>query len=436
MKKKIKHLYKQLYFLNRKLFKLFKVDLSDDGLLNDFFKDFVKGNIDDQIKKSRKLFLDSQTKLNDLNYKELPHFYSVNASLLSSNLLQKDKYLENHFSYYFTEHRKTIYDEIQKVPKGTLKVVLNGIQDSGKSFFLSDYVLRQRFFGKESNSRITYINNSEEFVKDQTMYIMRELIYALCLDLEEENELKDLEYPPIIDKNIKTKNQITHWLHYLDKDFDVEPLKKFLIAIKEYLNKKGIKVVLVWDQINVLFRLGSLESFKELFKTLCSYIYFDLILVSASNNNQQIYDIVRKDDHVLNVNPFEIFNEDELKKLISLDCETYHPKNFKDVVSYTNKVFELVQGSLSEYHHFKKAWYWGDFKCDISLNTYEEIKEEYKNSRYRFISESEQKFQQEKIHNSAELEDYINCLRKFRVYKKYREITDKDEMVFNNIFEN
>ena len=115
----------------------------------------------------------------------------------------------------------------------------------------------------------------------------------------------------------------------------LDPSIVFLAEMKNFFNNKGIKLILVWDQINNAF-------------------------------NQQIFEMPGEKDVPLNVNPFETFNENELKQIIRLDCKNYHPKDFTDIESYSEKIFELVQGSLSEYHHFKKAWNWLNFESDIS----------------------------------------------------------------------
>ena len=138
---------------------------------------------------------------------------------------------------------------------------------------------------------ILYINNSDEFCKKPTDYITSELIYGLCFDCMEENELKDLEYPPTIDENIKSKNKIVHWIQYLEKNFmpnDEKPLTTFLKIIKKFFNANGIKLILVWDQINILYSMETSNQNQNIFNALCTKILFDSIYYSASNNNNQI----------------------------------------------------------------------------------------------------------------------------------------------------
>ena len=127
------------------------------------------------------------------------------------------------------------------------------------------------------------------------------------------------------------------------------------------------------------------------------------------------------------MNSFQIFNDVEMKKIILLDSEVYHSKDIRNIHIYANMVFNLTQGSLSEYHHYKKAWNWIDRQCSIPEKNFEEIKENYIKMRKDFIRKSETKFREEKIKDMTDLMNYLDCLRKFRIYNNYKAIRDVDE---------
>ena len=158
---------------------------------------------------ARNKFTNLQSKLQMKNLKEFPKFYKIDSTLLSPNLLQQDRYLESNFTYLSTKYRDLIYEKIQKNQESE-KIVLTGIQSSGKSFFLSDFVLRQRSLGENSKNRVLYVNNSEEYWANPIRYIINELIYALCFDCDEDKMLDDLADPPYQNSQINSKNQIIH----------------------------------------------------------------------------------------------------------------------------------------------------------------------------------------------------------------------------------
>jgi len=315
------------------------------------------------------------------------------------------------------------------IEKKKNKIILTGIPDSGKSYFLSDFVLRHRLSCQDSEYRIIYVNNSEEFTKDYNTYIFSELIYAFCFDVIEDCELENLPPPPIIYG--KSKNQIFQWIQYLDENLDPKSLEVFLDNIKAYFNAKGIKLIVIWDQINVLNQ--NEPYFKKnlkIFEVFETKSLFNLIFVSAPNNYDKIYK-TRLEDKKIEVNPFLVFNEVELKKLISLECEKNHPKDIDihHLSKYAKEIFELTQGSLSEYYHYKTAWKWTLFHCKINEMTFREIKDNYLKKRNKFIYTKEAKFQVEKIKNFDDLMDYVECLRKSILYKNYQSITDVEEKV-------
>jgi len=414
----------------------FKINLFDGGLSTDISKDFLNWPMPEKIQKAISQFSNLQSKLQ--NPKELPNFYSVNACVISPNLLQPDKYLDNKFTYYLTEYRKQILGQIKQVPQEKLKIILTGIQDSGKSYFLSDYVLRQRSLCKDSDCRILYINNSEEYCKMPLDYIISELVYELCFECEDENELSDFEYPPRKDKTITSKNQIVHWISYLRDHLtlvDLSSLRRFMKRMKKFLNAKGKKVILIWDQIHILYKKKASALDEKIFNIFCSRAIFDLIFVT-SNGYDPIFKI-SLEDFQLYVNPFQMFNEIELKKLIRLDCDNYHPKDIMDLEIYTDMVLELIEGSISEYHLYKKIWNWSGFQCKILEKTFHEIKNDYITTRKEFIVNCEIKFMKEKIINFKNLMGYLECLRKFKAYRNYKAIKNLDERViiyFNFFF--
>ena len=403
-----------------------KIEFSENVSLNEEYQDFDScRSIIDKLEKIRGKFLNLESKAN-----EFPSFYSVDLSKISPNELQSKKYLQEKFTYYLTEYRKKKLEEMKQIPFFRFKRYLTGIQDSGKSFFLSDFVLRQRFLCKESKYRILYINNSAKFIKSEVMYIMDELIYTFCFDTEDKGELKDMKYPPIIEKNIDTKNQIVHWLYYLQKNFEIgnyRPLYDFFKEVKQYYQSNNIEFILIWDQINVLYRKKS--DFQTILNQFCNPWFFDWVLLSASNNNKETIE-VSKEDYEIKMDSSKTFNESELKHLIRLDAKNYHPLDTKKYLKkYVEDVFKLTEGSLSEYHQYKSAWNWEEFKCDISDFSFNDLKQLYNDERKGFIIKTETKFRKENIADEQDLLKYYTCLRKAIVVPDYNAIIDGKKKV-------
>ena len=122
--------------------------------------------------------------INQLAGKPLPEFYLINKIALSLNELQLGRFLEKNFLYLHTTHRKTIFDKMTNLMNSKkFTSGLTGLQGTGKSHFLADFVLRHRLSFDKSKIRIMYINNSVLYFANPTNYILNELIYMVCLDL-------------------------------------------------------------------------------------------------------------------------------------------------------------------------------------------------------------------------------------------------------------
>ena len=102
---------------------------------------------------------------------EMPNFYSINKRILSMNILQENRYFEEEFLYYNTKYRSEMKNQIDEYLSSNLnqRLFLKGLMTTGKSYFLSDYVLRKRAQGKNAKVRILYINNSEGFLDAQLL---------------------------------------------------------------------------------------------------------------------------------------------------------------------------------------------------------------------------------------------------------------------------
>ena len=97
------------------------------------------------------------------------------------NGLQNDRFRDEKFLYLQTKSRKKIFDELMILIESKEKCILSltGLQGSGKSHFLADFVLRNRLEFKSSKMRILYVNNCAQYVESPFEYIFYELLYLV-----------------------------------------------------------------------------------------------------------------------------------------------------------------------------------------------------------------------------------------------------------------
>ena len=195
-----------------------------------------------------------------LDSKPLPEFYCIDNIALSLNSLQRDRYPGKKFRYCLTEDRKAkIVEILQLIENDVSFIKLTGMPGLGKSYFLSDFVLRQRVQGKSSPFRIIYVNNSDEYLTFPYRYLLNELKFMLFCEFS-----IDLVRGKLLAMLV---------------DDSIESLKNNLKWLKNYYNGQGIKVVLIWDQINAIDReQGKYSKAEQLFHDFEDGLaYFDSV---------------------------------------------------------------------------------------------------------------------------------------------------------------
>lgn len=340
----------------------------------------------------------------------------------------------------FYNRKKLLYEDILRQFQETnlKKSCLTGLQSSGKSFFLSDFVLRQRVLGEKSKFRILYINNNEDFGIDSVDYLWNELFYMLLSDIEiyDQGDLTELNYDDF--KNFSTKKELFQALYSLKQEIDFTKFFDFLRKIKKYFQKKGIKLMIVWDQINVLFRPPPphpnprrMNFFWELTE---SSFYFEYFIFSASNSNTEMNQKYLEKYKENEINPFSLFTFREIYHLVFQELQNHLPKDvpnsLREIYDYTFRVCCLCNFSLSEYHSYKLSCW--DRKKKVFLlpkMTETEISENFLESRKQEIIDSEDKFRSENIKNIFALRDYYIALRKIITFEEFLQIKDQEQKV-------
>ena len=346
--------------------------------------------------------------------KTFPHFYSIDKIALSPNDLQHDRYYEDTFLYYFTEHRKEAYvnmmDLLLKNPKNRIKVV--GMQGSGKSHFLSDFVLRARI-EKNDKFRVFYVNYNELFTKYPRRYLENELKYMVA---------NEAEVQLIKETFISLNHEIV----------GMEPFLKSLLVLKKHYNSCGIKLVLVWDQINIIYRDETITKCPDAFLYFRNLItvtyYFDNIILSASNNNKDINDLVNYKK--ICINPFKVFTNLELLQIIRAEAKTFKPNDIsqkkEEIRDYSNELGDQLWFSMSEYCFFKLAFYNKNTrKTFIESFSKANAFIAYMKHRNYWIHKSEENFRNEYVRLEIDSLEYAKVLSKVVYSDEIEKISDK-----------
>jgi len=288
------------------------------------------------------------------------------------------------------------------------QIKLTGLQGLGKSYFLSDFVLRHRFQGNSSNFRFLYVNNSHGYLGSPMEYLLNELKYMLCFDFS--------------DDLIRTKFIDLYW------DADLKNLLNFLKFLNKYYFSKGKKLVLIWDQINPIFGETKYQKALNIFIELIDQnIYFDCIILSASNENKEIHHTLAANYYQIEINPLDVFTQKEIYQLLKNESSLYKPmdKKIEDLVEYSLDLCKIINYSIAEYFFYKKSnWELFPKKKAITLLL------NYAESRNKFIQDSEQKFQQKKVKSRVELISYYEAMRKLLTIEEFQNLNPEDKVVF------
>ena len=351
---------------------------------------------------------------------EMPKFYAINKAILSMNSMQPDRYFEKTFLYYNTLYRDSIKNQIDEHLSSELgfKIQLKGLMGSGKSYFLSDYVLRKRVQRQKAKFRIMYANNSEQFLRSPLPYLFNELKYMICFDFDRDDGLDFKKWFKILNENQSIMNK--------------ENYMKFLLELKLYYNSKGIKVILIWDQINVIYRdENKTESGFSIYKTMTdNYTYFDNIILSASNNNKEI-NLEVEEIITIEMNPFEVFNKKEFRSLIETEASIFNliPSDIKKeaILHYVSEFSDILNFSISEYYFYKSTTWDIKLHCsNIKDNTEKTNLTNYFDNREIAIRRSEQNFRKEYLKNIDDLNFYHSTLKKIQVYNNKMHIFEEN----------
>jgi len=259
--------------------------------------------------------------------------------------------------------------------------------------------------------------------------------YTWSLDLD----ITNFKRKKVFEENeINEPDDIINWLLYLDKHRSFKKVKMFLQYLKDYYNKKGIKLVLIWDQINVMDRerTKSKQSAVKFYETSTnSDVFFNCIIKSASNNNESIKSLEKSIGFTkaIELDPFTVFDKTEFFTLVKFETNYYKPIDVKPELldKYILSLCYILKFSISEYHYFKDC-FWNKKDVRFEKEYYsKELLDKFPNSRRDHIYISETKFQKEYITNSVALCSYYANLRMLLTFEEIEKMEENVKVNFN-----
>ena len=162
--------------------------------------------------------------------------------------------------------------------------------------------------------------------------------------------------------------------------------------------------------------------------------FFDFIFLSASNNNEPIKEIQNRDvTQILEVNPFEVFDQEEFTRLVRYECDLYNykPKDVQKIPRYFEELFQLLNYSISEFLSFKNA-----FRVTFSAIPAYTFKDyDWKQTQERFtikrttdINSSEEMFRYENITLSNHLEEYYQTIKFLLTFEEMKNLDNETKV--------
>ena len=315
--------------------------------------------LNDIIMKIKESFSDLKSKLED---NTLPNFYRISTRFVSPNPIMETRFMKPHFSYYFSNYLQKQYKALIARLKYKSKIAIKGFEASGKSYFLSDFVLRQRLLASTSNFCIFYIHCSKNFLHDPIKYLLNEILYMITIYMKDDENVEDLTLDEISEfpDTIESLQSLLECYNCLKGSTfpDSQLYYQFFKLLKRYYNDKDKRFILIIDQINDLYGFIKPQTIS-FYEAIDNCECFDCVGVcEAYNNNANYSKRNRKNDISLEISPFEIFSSKrkELLKVIYEETGDFKPldidkRSFHD---YSEKLFNLLKGSVVEYSYYKE----------------------------------------------------------------------------------
>ena len=180
----------------------------------------------------------------------------------------------------------------------------------------------------------------------------------------------------------------------------------------------GIKVIIIWDQINVFNQVENAKypGFLIYLTLTQTETLFNHVVLCASNNNKEIQ-IVGPQFTTIKMDPFEFIS------LITAEAIFFNliPSNFnKETISeYITDLCEILNFSITEYHFYKlTAWNSELYSSSIQNFTAEENQSSYFKNRKIAIRKSERNFREQYLRDDDDFDSYYLVKRKIRCFNE------------------
>ena len=247
-------------------------------------------------------------------------------------------------------------------------------------------------------------------------YLFNEIQYMICFDFENNDQFNFKQQLATLYKSLSPAK--------------IGVFYDFFENLKIYYNSMGIKVIIIWDQINVLYQAENKENrgYKIYLALTQTPTLFNHVILSASNNNKEIQ-IEGPQFTTIKMDPFAIFNKKEFISLITAEAIFFNliPSNFNkgNISEYIADLCEILNFSITEYHSYKFTA-WNSALCSSSIQNFtaEKNQNSYFKNRKIAIRKSERKFREEYLRDDDDFNSYYLAQRKIRCFNENISISE------------
>ena len=236
--------------------------------------------------------------------------------------LQKSKKMNEKLNQFLNEETFSFINPVH---------YFRGPSGIGKSYALIQWVLENR---KRDDMRILHIILDEDYLGDPFNYFAYDFIYCFYKDLNNE----DFPDPPKCEyfNGDAFAQKGEKWLRFLRRE--KQSIDLFSEPIEDYLRKKGITFILIWDQDNI-FQKNEKSSFL---KSIRDYGGFNFRIISASNTNEG-FQHLNETSEVIEENVG--FSEEESKEYLGNTLEKMYGKELVMENELFEKLYNITNGN-------------------------------------------------------------------------------------------
>ena len=287
----------------------------------------------------------------------------------------------------------------------------------GKSYGLIQWVLENR--KRDNEMRILHIILDDDYIKSPSFFFANDFIYCFYNDLNNE----DFPNPPSCnyikyDRNMKKGEK---WFTFLSNQ-EISISSSLKMIYHQYLEKKGIAFILIWDQDNIFHK----NEKSPFLKSIRDNEKYNFKLISASNTNEGFADL-DKNNKVIEENVG--FSRKESQEYLDNTLEKMYGKELKMEDKLFEELYQITNGNgyyLSQFVYNEKV-----------ANNYQEKFNRFTDDMKRKLETQMEKFFEEKLNKSRDWEKefpkllvHLDCDKSFD--KEFQKMADRNFTYFED----